>query len=40
MFDNIQYDGICNIGFRPTFENNSNGITIEVHLTDITKTLN
>jgi len=31
-FENISYKGLCNIGYRPTFNDNVNRISIETHL--------
>ena len=32
IFENISYEGLCNIGCRPTFNDDKDKINIETHL--------
>ena len=37
--DGVRYNGVCNIGFRPTINDNINEKTIEVHILDFNKNI-
>ena len=35
----VWYDGVCNVGYVPTFKDNNKNLTVEVHILDFDKNI-